>query len=254
MLQLKNVSAGYTHDVISDISFTQKEKSLCIIGPNGCGKSTLLKVIAGLIDYRGKIILDGIDLKTLKRQERAKKVAILSQNSTTHYPFSVFETVMMGRYAHMRSFLSSPSKSDMEYVEHCLSITNCNDVRNKRITELSGGQLQRVFLARALAQEPDLILLDEPTNHLDMTHQITLIDYLAEHTEKNNQSNFKVICVMHDLNLALRLTNNILLLNNGYIGGFGKSQDVMKEPVNRAYGLDVTAFMKESYSAWNELA
>ena len=183
MLTLQNVSAGYNGiDVINNISLNVKEgENLCIIGPNGCGKTTLIKAISGIIPHSGTIKIDGIDINKMKREQVAKKVAVMSQISTIYFSYTIYETVLLGRYLHMKGrTFKEPSFRDREYTDKCLKAVGLYNIKNKQISNLSGGQLQRVYLARTLAQEPSIILLDEPTNHLDLKHQTELIDFLKD--------------------------------------------------------------------------
>ena len=164
MLHLKNICAGYGNgDILHDITFDLPlGQNLCILGPNGCGKSTLLRTISGLLDCRGELTLDGKPVAAMRRPEIASHMAMMSQMSTVYFSFSVFETVMMGRYQKLRRGLfASPSREDKQCVEQYLRATGLEPLRECQISELSGGQLQRVFLARTLAQEPEIILLDE---------------------------------------------------------------------------------------------
>lgn len=219
------------------------------MGPNGCGKTTLLKTLAGLIGYSGEIFLDGQNLKNIKRKDIAKKIAVLSQVSSIYFSYSVYDTVMMGRYVHREgsSFLSV-SKKDREYVEKCLRAVDIWNLREKKIDELSGGQLQRVYLARTLAQEPELILLDEPTNHLDLKAQTELVLFLKEICKKEAKA---VIGVFHDINLALQFADKLIFLKDGTIQASGKKEEVLTgEILQSVYGMDVAEWMKDSFNLW----
>ena len=250
MLQLKKVAAGYNGvDVIHDISFeTNPGENLCLIGPNGCGKTTLLKAIGGLIDYSGSILVDHKEVKHYKRNVLAKKIAFLSQISSVYFSFTVFETVMLGRYVQMpRGILQSYSKADVDVVNECIKNVGLEKVRNRQITALSGGQLQRVFLARTMAQDPDIILLDEPTNHLDLKHQVELVGYLKEWTKKHNKT---TIGVFHDINLALRLGDRFTVLKDGRVVMDGDSTSMKPEILEEVFGLNVKDYMIETLSMW----
>ena len=169
MLEVKNVCCGYNGiDIVKQVSFNiNRGENLCIVGPNGCGKSTLLKAISNLISFNGEIKLDGKNINALKRKELATKIALMTQSSNIQFPYTIFETVALGRYAHLNSIFSRLSKKDEEVINESLKMVGLLDIKDKLISELSGGQLQRVFLARAFSQDPEVILLDEPTNHLD---------------------------------------------------------------------------------------
>ncbi len=254
MLELKNVSAGYGKtDVLHDISCTFPEGSCwCILGPNGCGKTTLLRVMAGLLPHSGQVLLDGQEISTRKRRELAGRIALMSQINTVYFPYTVYDAVMLGRYQHMKgSLLGSPSREDRESVERCLEYTDLSDLRSRMLNELSGGQLQRVFLARAMAQEPVTLLLDEPTNHLDIRNQVELADYLHHWCEDGKHT---VIGVIHDINLALRLSRNVLIMREGRImrkGNFSAIAD--SEFLYSIYGMDLLGYMREASKLWNSI-
>ena len=250
MLNIKDLFAGYNNeDVIRNINFKmQKGESLCVLGPNGCGKSTLLKAIARIIDYRGIVSINDEDISSLSRKELAKKIAMLSQNAQIYFPYTVYETVSMGRYAHLQGFLKNLSADDKIIIEDILNKLDIWNVKDCIIDELSGGTLQRVFLARTLAQTPDLILLDEPANHLDLKHQIELLEFLKTWVKDNNKM---LVSVFHDLNLARQFGDTAIILNNGTIAANGSIDDVLNsEILNEVYGIDIFAFMKKSLENW----
>jgi len=251
MLEVKDLFAGYGGtDVICNISFRAKKgECLCVLGPNGCGKSTLLRSIARIIDYRGAVLLEDRDAASFSRRELAKKIALLSQNMQVFFPYTIYETVSMGRYAHLQGFLKNLSAGDKEIIENILIKLDIWDIRDCMIDELSGGTLQRVFLARTLAQTPDLILLDEPANHLDLKHQIELLNFLKTWVKDNNKT---LIGVFHDLNLARLFGDTAIVLNNGTIAANGKIDEVLNsEILSNVYGIDIRAFMRESLEKWN---
>ena len=250
MIEVKNVSAGYGQDdVIRNINFkAENGESLCVLGPNGCGKSTLLKSIARVINYRGTTSVDGRDITTFPRRELAKKIALLGQSEQVFFPYTVYETVSMGRYAYSQGFLKNLSADDGAIIENIIEKLDIAGIRDSMIDELSGGQLQRVFLARTLAQTPEVILLDEPTNHLDLKYQIELLEFLRTWVRENNKI---LIGVFHDLNLARRFGDTALIMNDGTITANGKiSETLNSETLRAAYGIDIHGFMRESLSMW----
>ena len=255
MLHLKNVCAGYGNgDVLHDITFDLPlGQNLCILGPNGCGKSTLLRAISGLLDSRGELTLNGKPVAAMRRPEIASHMAMMSQMSTVYFSFSVYETVMMGRYQKLRRGLfASPSKEDKQCVEQYLQATGLEPLRERQISELSGGQLQRVFLARTLAQEPEIILLDEPTNHLDLKHQTELVAYLKNWSQEKGRT---VIGVLHDINLSLMLSDQLLFLKNGAVAAMGSADAVLsREFLREIYDMDVVSYMLDSFTRWERLA
>lgn len=254
MLSLKNVSAGYDGiDIINNISFDlHPGENLCILGPNGCGKTTLVKAISGIIESRGSITFNNKKIGEMKRKELASNMAVMSQISSVYFSYTVYETVLLGRYVHMKgNSLMGYSKRDREYAMECIKKVGLYDLKDKQINILSGGQLQRVYLARTLAQEPNVILLDEPTNHLDLKHQTGLIDFLTTWSKTDNHS---VIGVLHDINLALRLADTILLLKDGKTVAYGKTKEVMNSDIlSEVYDMDVAQYMLENLQTWENL-
>lgn len=254
MIEFKNLSAGYNGiNVVNDISLKlDAGVNLCVVGPNGCGKTTLLKAIAGIIPIKGDVLVNGKSIKDMKRHEIAKEIAVMSQISTVYFSYTVFETVLLGRYLYMKdNVLKEPSEHDKSYVKKCLEVVGMLDQQDKQIDTLSGGQIQRVFLARALAQEPNIILLDEPTNHLDLKSQKELIDYLKEWSKDHKHS---VIGVFHDINHAMELGDYLLVLNKGSVIGLGKPEEIVNSNLlNDVYEMDVTAYMVDSLKRWETM-
>lgn len=252
MLEVNNVSCGYDGiDVVKDISFkVNRGENICIVGPNGCGKSTLLKSIANLITYKGKISLDSKEIGELSRKELATKIALMTQVSHIHFPYTVYETVAIGRYAHLKGIFATLSEEDNKIILKCIENVGLLDIKDKLISELSGGQLQRVFLARAFAQDPDVILLDEPTNHLDLRCQIDILEYLTKWTKENNTI---VVAVLHDLNLVQSFADSVLMLKFGEDVGYGLAKDVFEEEkLKDIYGINVKSFMINVLKKWEE--
>lgn len=250
MLEVKNVCCGYNGiNIVKQVSFNiNRGENLCIVGPNGCGKSTLLKAISNLISFNGEIKLDGKNINALKRKELATKIALMTQSSNIQFPYTIFETVALGRYAHLNSIFSRLSKKDEEVINESLKMVELLDIKDKLISELSGGQLQRVFLARAFAQDPEVILLDEPTNHLDLRCQIEILDYLKSWAKEKNKI---VIAVLHDLNLVQNYGDRVLMLNDGVIKRNGNTKEVLNsDDLEEVYGIDIKTFMVRTLEKW----
>lgn len=251
LITLQSVCIGYNNTpILKNISFSVfAGESVCILGQNGSGKTTLLKTIAGLLNYSGDIFFNGNNVKELNRKQIAKRIAVLSQITSTYFSYSVYDTVMLGRYAQNNSgVFFSISKADKLCVEKCLHAVDVWHLRNRQINTLSGGQLQRVYLARTLAQEPDVILLDEPTNHLDLKNQIELIDFLKSLIKNENKS---VIGVFHDINLAMQFADKILFLKDGMVKKFGTKEETAAPRIfQEIYGIDVVSWMQKSLEIW----
>ena len=252
MLEVNDLRAGYGgDDVLNGISFNPEAgERLAILGPNGCGKSTLLRAITRIIPYRGTITLDGVNIASLSRRELAKKIALLGQSTQVFFPCTVYETVSLGRYAYAEGFFKNLSEQDRTIMEDTLKKLDIWNIKDQLIDELSGGQLQRVFLARTLVQDPGLILLDEPTNHLDLKHQVELLEYLSLWAKENHRT---VIAVLHDLNLARSFADTAALMDpHGRFAAFGACDSVLAGTMlEEVYGLDIKAFMLESLQRWS---
>ena len=254
MLEIKELCSGYNKiDIIKDINIkVNKGENLFIIGPNGCGKSTFLKSIANIIDYNGRIEIDGEDISSLKRKDLAKKVGLMSQVSEIYFPYTVYDTVSLGRYPYMESKFGNLSKMDRKIILDSIEKVGLTDCKDKMITELSGGQLQRVFLAKLFAQDPDIILLDEPTNHLDFKYQVELLEYVRYWSKANNKI---VIGVLHDLNLVHYFADLVILLDNGRGVASGNPKYVLKDDIIKdVYNIDIKCFMLNALDKWKNFA
>ena len=250
MIEVKNIYCGYDNKkIIKDLSFNVNNgENLCIVGPNGCGKSTLLKSIANIIEYEGSVKIDNKEVSSFSRIDLAKKVALMSQTSQIYFPYTVYDTVSLGRYAYSKGAFSKLSLTDKRIIVDSMKKVGIYELKDKLITELSGGQLQRVFLAKIFAQDPDIILLDEPTNHLDFKNQIDLLENLNEWVKTNNKI---VIGVLHDLNLVQYFADKVLMIQSGKVVSYGRPEDVLKgEILNDIYGMDIKEFMVNISQKW----
>ena len=253
MLKVEHLTCGYGGaPVVKDLFFeVPAGRRLCILGPNGCGKTTLLRALAGLLPHEGKVTAEGRDLAAMDRRQLARTVALLSQISSVYFSYTVYETVLMGRYAHQTGgAFSGPGPEDRAIALECMERTGVADLRDRQVTELSGGQLQRVFLARTFAQQPRIILLDEPTNHLDLKYQVELVQELKAWVAGEGRC---VVGVLHDVNLALDLADLFLLMEEGRARYFGPAAEFDPAALNRVYQMDVGGYMRRSLQRWEEL-
>ncbi len=251
MIEVQDISYSYDRsiDAVKDVSFSLNDGDfLSIIGPNGSGKTTLLKAIAYILEHNGNIVINQENLKELTRKEKAKKISYFSQIKGNISELSVHDTVMLGRYPYLTGLFSTPSKNDEEVVLNAIRNLGLFDIKDKLVSQLSGGQLQRVFLAQILVQDTKIILLDEPTNHLDLKYQIETLEFIKEYAKKSNKI---VISVLHDLNLARRYANKVLLLNNGKMNLFGSNKEIFdSNNINSIYEVHVKNFMINSLKEW----
>ena len=251
MLTVQNVCAGYGGvDVVHNVSFTLPfGQTLCIVGPNGCGKTTLLRAVAGLLSFAGSVCVEEVSLRGMKRADVARRIAILGQMSTLYFSYSVWDTVLLGRYPHLKGgVFAKPSQEDHAKAEACLRTVDLWADRDKPLETLSGGQRQRAYLARTLAQEPNVILLDEPTNHLDLKYQVELVAFLRTWAAQDRHA---VVGVLHDVNLARELADQVLLMQAGHVRALGPPQEALNPALLReVFEMDVAGYMRRALARW----
>ncbi len=219
---LENVSLG-----------VKKGEILTIIGPNASGKTTLLKCINNILKpQNGTILIDEKSLNGLSLREIARKIGHVPQSGAESFPTTVFDTVLMGRKPHGGW---KPSEKDLETVSNTISRLDLENIALRNISEISGGQKQKVLIARALAQNPDILLLDEPTSSLDLKHQLEVLDVVNKQTENG----ISVVMTMHDLNLAARYSNKILMLKDGKIFAAGNVDVLNPKNIESVFGVKV---------------
>ena len=249
MLEVQNLSVSYGDArVVKDASFTlENGEWLMISGPNGAGKSTLLEALMQGIPYTGEVLLDGQNVKTMKPHQRALKMGLLNQRYAAGYAFTVEEVVRLGRYAY-HDALSGFDEADEQAVTLALRETGTEALRRKPINQISGGELQRAFLAQMFAQNPRLLLLDEPSSHLDLSYQRQILTLIRAWLSQGNRA---VISVMHDLAVARRFGTRVLLLDHGAIQADGAPEQALSPTLLKTvYGMDVEAWMRELYGGW----
>lgn len=251
MLEIKNLTVQYgSLKIIDDLTFTVKPQEwLMVVGPNGAGKSTVVSAIAQGVPYRGNVFIDEHDVSKMKPKVSAKYFGVLTQNHTVGYSFTVEEVVRLGRYSFSKGMFSSNDDEDDEKIEKAIKMTGLEPFRKQSVLTLSGGELQRTFLAQLLAQDPMLLILDEPTNHLDLVYQKQIFELIKNWIKETGRA---VISVVHDLNLAKAYGTHALLLDKGQVVSSGKTDEVLTaEHLNRVYSMDVYAWMHQMLSQWN---
>ncbi len=241
VIEVKNLRFSYgTADVLKGLSLNiEAGQFVSIVGPNGSGKSTFLKCLNNINRYKsGQILIEGQELKKMKRVEIAKKIAYVPQGTKRSFPTTVFETVLMGR----RPYVGWTSKkSDEEIAWEMLSELRLEDLAMRDFDELSGGQQQKVLIARALAQDTDIILLDEPTSDLDIWHQLDVMENVRRLVNKKHVT---AIMVVHDLNLASKYSDRMVILKDGTVQVVGKPSEVLNAK-NIADTYDVESHVYE---------
>lgn len=238
-VEVDRLSFNYEErEILKDISFNVEYGGfVSVIGPNGSGKSTLIKNIsAALTPRKGVVLIDQQNVYKMKPGQLAKKIAVVPQETAIQFPFTVMETVLMGRIPHLRRF-QGEGERDMAVARWAMEVTGTWPVKDRLITDISGGERQRVMVARALAQEPRVLLLDEPTAFLDLQHQLGLLELLQGLTRTGKLT---VIAVLHDLNLAAQFSENVILLHQAGIFATGPPAEVLTpHNIRQVYGIEV---------------
>ncbi len=239
ILDVMGVTCGYgSTPVLADATLkVNKGELLGIVGPNGSGKSTLLKAMSRVLPPRcGRILLQEDDIYEMRPSQAAQHLAVVPQEAGLDFPFTVEAVVMMGRIPHLKRF-QREGQRDREIVREALRQTNTLQLAERLVTELSGGEKQRVLIARALAQEPEVMFLDEPTSFLDLNYQIEIMELL---NRLRYQQGLTAVMVVHDLNLASQYCDNLLVLKDGRIFTAGSPAQVLNEDLIReVYGCEV---------------
>ncbi len=238
-IKVENVIAGYGDSIIlNGVSLDLAESEFAgIIGPNGSGKTTLLRTISrSLAPVSGCVKLDSKNIYNINAREYAKKVAVVPQETLIAFDFSVLEVALMGRSPRLGTF-SMESSRDVEIALDALSKTGTAHLKDRPINALSGGERQRVLMARALAQEPDVLLLDEPTSHLDISFQFEIMDLVKS---LNKERGLTVLAVLHDLNLAAQYCDRLMVMGQGTIQADGLPENVItSENIRKVYSAEV---------------
>ena len=250
MLTAENVTVRYDrHTVVDNLSFRLEEGQwLMLIGPNGAGKSSLIHAITQGVSYTGRIALEGRDVRTYKPAQLARRIGVLSQQHSVGYAYTVEEVVGLGRYAYSAGFLSGWDDEGPAKVEQALDITGMQGLRHASMLTLSGGEMQRAFLAQVFAQDPSILILDEPANHLDLVYQKHIFSLIGEWLKQPGRA---VLSVVHDLSLARKYGTHAVLMHEGRCVARGLMDDVlMPNNLQRVYGMDVHQWMRELLGQW----
>ncbi len=231
IINVKNLNYSYNKkNTLKNINFkVNRGEFISIIGPNGAGKSTLLKCLCNLVKFDGSISINNLNVKNLSKKTLAKIVAYVQQEHNSVFDFSVKEIVEMG-------FYSRKGKNTCN-LDEIMKITETDILNDKSIFSLSGGEKQRVYIARALAQDAKILLLDEPISNLDMKHQRALMTLCKNLATKKN---YTIICVLHDINLASRYSDKILVLKNGQVVSFDNTEKIIDKGIlEEVYEVEV---------------
>ena len=251
MLKADGLTAAYGRKtVLADIRFALSPGDwLMVVGPNGAGKSTLLRAIAQSIPHAGRVRLLGREVEAMSPRDRARHMGVLAQHSGAYAAFTVAQVAAMGRYAHGQGRLFPKDPQAGQRIQQALRFAGMEALADRSILTLSGGELQRAFLAQVMAQDPNLLLLDEPGNHLDIPYQSQLFDGIARWLR--GAPNRAAISVVHDLSLARAFGSHALLLAAGRQAAFGPVDQVLDRPrLQAAYGMDVCAWMQRLARGW----
>lgn len=234
MIELQHITVRFgKREILNDINADiAGGRITAVMGPNGCGKTTLLRCIGGLLEpTAGQVLIDGQRVQDFSARALAQKVAFVRQQAQTDFEFSAFETVLMGRNPYQKR-LQNESQADWDIVEQCMRQTGTWHLRMSKPHEMSGGELQRVMIARALAQQTPVLLMDEPVSNLDISHQLEIMR-LLRNTDKS------VIIVIHDLNLALQFCEDLLLFHEGRLLYRGPlAEGLTPENIRTVYGVE----------------
>jgi iron complex transport system ATP-binding protein len=235
MLTAESISVSYNDRlVLKNVSLTlEPGQILGVIGPNGAGKSTLVRALGGILPLRsGQVSIQGRDVTKMSSQERARKMAFVPQAVQMPPAFTAWETVLLGRTPYL-NWLGQMSAKDETIARAAMQRTHTLDLAGRSVGELSGGEQQRLLLARALAQSTPILFLDEPTSHLDLQFQLSLLDQVQSLAR---QDDLAVLVVLHDLNLVARYADRVALLVEGQLEAFGRPAEVLTPGLlSRAY-------------------
>jgi len=239
MLEADTVTVGYNgQPVLHDVDLVvARGQFVGIVGPNGCGKSTLVRALSRVLrPISGQVLLDGVDVYEMGARELARRLAVVAQENPIAFDFPVRDIVLMGRSPHLSRFAVEGHR-DYAVAREAMALTHTLSFADRPLASLSGGERQRCMIARALAQQPDVLVLDEPTAHLDINHQIEILDLARRLTSERGLA---TLVVLHDLNLASQYCDHLVLIAQGQVAAAGPPADVVTEArIRAAYGANV---------------
>lgn len=248
-IEVKNMSAGYgSVEVLNNINLEIRAgEKVFIGGANGSGKTTLLRVLAGIMPHEGEVLINGKEISSLKRKDAARLIALMPQTSDIYFPYTVYETVLLGTYASSGNSLFGKNASAALYAVKCMEDCGVSDLKERHLDELSGGQLQRVLLARTFAQKSPFLFLDEPGNNLDIKYKAELCDRLNEWTSgKTDGTDNSLVAVFHDLEQARRCCTRAVMLKDGQIVFDGCINEALtREMLLKVYDYDVASYITD---------
>lgn len=250
LLELRNVTVSYEDStVLRDVSLDLVPGDwLMVVGPNGAGKSTLISAVGGTAPYTGEILIGDTERAALKARDIARRVGTLTQGHSIGYSFSVRELVGLGRYPYRKGIMGGKGEDDEHMVEEAINDVGLGEMADRSLLTLSGGELQRAFIAQLFAQDPSVLMLDEPTNNLDLVFQKEIFDILREWVSQKDRA---ILSVVHDLGLARAYGSKALLLNRGVTQAYGNMEEVFTDDmISSTYGLDIREWMNRLYSHW----
>ncbi|RCS41318.1 ABC transporter ATP-binding protein [Bremerella cremea] len=233
-LKAKQLSFRYgTHPILQDIDFQATPGITALIGPNAAGKSTLLKCLCGVLRPEGEVELDGKSIASWTHQQVTAQISYLPQAFAPQAALTVFETVLLGRLPHLRWKVAP---EDLQIVEQALGELELSMLAERRLNQLSGGQVQAVAICQALVRHPKVLLMDEPTSNLDLRRQFDVIQYIQASTQRDR---IATVVALHDLNLAARFADQVYVLHQGQLHSHGKPKDVLTpKMIAQVYGVE----------------
>lgn len=245
MIRLTSLSCSYgkkAKPVLRDVSFTLNKGEIAILlGPNGAGKSTLLQAVLGNIKfYEGDILIDGKNIKELSARQRAKLIAYVPQSF--HFaPSSVYDAILLGRIPY---FAFAPSQEDHAYVNQIIQEMGLETLASRNVTELSGGEKQKVAIARALAQGSEILVLDEPTSNLDLAAQAQIASLIKGLAKRKNLT---ILMSIHDLNLALNIGKSFIFLKNGFLIGQKQASQIDEDLISSVFDIEAKKIKQDDH-------